>query len=235
MTKPLVLFDGTRFRVEQVLQTTPDGRQHARQIVRHPGAVTLLPLLDDGRICFVQNYRVSVAQTLIELPAGTLEPGEDPAATARRELAEETGYRAGRIEPLATFYMSPGILDERMVLYLATELEPGPMSLDAGEDIRPLLCTWSEALDMVRDGRIRDAKSMLGLLYYQAFAGSSGAARIPSRVSGAEDEGPEAVHDLDPQVVGVCANRGDGPNDHQQDHPDHHGVFDRRGASFLQE
>ncbi len=170
MTKPLVLFDGTRFRVEQVLQTTPDGRQHARQIVRHPGAVTLLPLLDDGRICFVQNYRVSVAQTLIELPAGTLEPGEDPAATARRELAEETGYRAGRIEPLATFYMSPGILDERMVLYLATELEPGPMSLDAGEDIRPLLCTWSEALDMVRDGRIRDAKSMLGLLYYQAFA-----------------------------------------------------------------
>jgi ADP-ribose pyrophosphatase len=156
--------------VERVTQTTPDGTEHSKEIVRHPGAVTLLPLLDDGRVCFVQNYRVSVGQTLIELPAGTLEPGEDPAVAARRELAEETGYRAGRIEHLATFYMSPGILDERMVFYLATALTPGPMSLDAGEDIQPLVTTWSEAIAMVHDGRIRDAKSMLGLLYYQAFA-----------------------------------------------------------------
>jgi ADP-ribose pyrophosphatase len=169
MAKPLVLFEGARFRVEQVMQTAPDGTPHAKQIVRHPGAVVLLPLLDDGRICLIENYRASVEQTLIELPAGTLEPGEDPAQTARRELAEETGYRAGCIEPLATFYMSPGILDERMVLYLATELQPGPTALEAGEDIRPRCCTWDKALAMVRDGRIRDAKTMLGLLYYQAF------------------------------------------------------------------
>ncbi len=169
MTTPLVLFEGKRFRVERVIQTLPDGSQHEKQVVRHPGAVVLLPLLGDGRICFVENYRASVTQTLIELPAGTLEPGEEPLQTARRELAEETGYRAGRIEPLATFYMSPGILDERMVLYLATELQAGPPALDAGEDIRPLLCTWDEALAMVGDGRMRDAKSMLGLLYYQAF------------------------------------------------------------------
>ena len=149
-----------------MIQTTPDGIEHTKQIVRHPGAVALLPLVDDGRVCLVQNYRVSVGQTLIELPAGTLEPGEDPAEAARRELAEETGYRAARVEHLATFYMSPGILDERMHLYLATGLVPGPMSLDAGEDIRPLLVTLPEALAMVRDGRIRDAKSMLGLLYY---------------------------------------------------------------------
>jgi ADP-ribose pyrophosphatase len=166
MTEPVILFEGQRFRVEQLIQTTPDGTEHTKQIVRHPGAVTLLPLLDDGRVCLVENYRVSVGQTLIELPAGTLEPGEDPAAAARRELAEETGYRAARVEHLATFYTSPGILDERMRLYLATGLVPGPMSLDAGEDIRPLLTSWPEALAMVRDGRIRDAKSMLGLLYY---------------------------------------------------------------------
>jgi ADP-ribose pyrophosphatase len=170
MAEPIVLFEGQRFRVERLIQTMPDGTQHAKQIVRHPGAVALLPLLDDGRICLVQNYRLSVAQTLIELPAGTLEPGEDPAAAARRELAEETGYRAGRIEELATFYTSPGILDERMVLYLATSLQPGPLGLDAGEDIRPLLTTLPDALAMVGDGRIRDAKSMLGLLYYQAFS-----------------------------------------------------------------
>jgi ADP-ribose pyrophosphatase len=169
MTTPLVLFDGKRFRVERVIQTLPDGSQHEKQIVRHPGAVTLLPLLGDGRICFVENYRASVQQTLLELPAGTREPGEEPLQTARRELAEETGYRAGRLEPLATFYMSPGILDERMVLYVATELQPGPAALEAGEDIRPRCCTWDKALAMVRDGRIRDAKTMLGLLYYQAF------------------------------------------------------------------
>ena len=169
MTTPLVLFEGNRFRVERVTQTLPDGSRHEKQIVRHPGAVTLLPLLADGRICFVENYRASVQQTLIELPAGTREPGEEPLQTARRELAEETGYRAGRIEPLATFTMSPGILDERMDLYLATELQPGPTALDAGEDIRTLLCPWNAALAMVRDGRIRDAKSVAGLLYYHSF------------------------------------------------------------------
>ena len=125
--------------------------------------------MDDGRICFVENFRVSVGRTLVELPAGTLEPGEDPLEAAGRELAEETGFRAARIEPLATFYMSPGVLDERMYLFLATSLTPGRQSLDAGEDLRPLLCTWSETLAMLADGRICDAKSIAGLLYYRQF------------------------------------------------------------------
>ncbi len=169
MKEPQLLFTGKRFRVESVVQVTPDGAEHTRQIVRHPGAVTILPLLDDGRICFVQNYRVAVDETLIELPAGTLEAGEKPAETARRELAEETGYRAERIELLSTFYMSPGILDEKMYFYLATGLTPGPTALDPGEDLRPWPATWQEALAMARDGRIRDAKTLVGLLYYRAF------------------------------------------------------------------
>ena len=163
------LFEATRFRVVRVVQVTRDGAEHVREIVRHPGAVTILPLLDDGRVCFVRNYRVAVDKTLIELPAGTLEPGEDPAVTARRELAEETGYRAGRIERLATFYMSPGILDEKMHLYLATSLEPGPMALEPGEQIETLLTDWQEALEMARDGRIEDAKTLAGLLHFDAF------------------------------------------------------------------
>jgi ADP-ribose pyrophosphatase len=171
MKRPELLFQGRRFRVERVLQLTPDGAEHPREVVRHPAAVAVLPLLDDGRVCFVQNYRVAVDQTLIELPAGVVEPGEDPGLTARRELAEETGYQAERIELLATFYTSPGILDERMYLYLATSLRAGPATPEPGEDLRPLLATWDEALNMARDGRIQDAKTLAGLLYYEAFGG----------------------------------------------------------------
>jgi ADP-ribose pyrophosphatase len=173
MSDPDILFQGQRFRVERAVQVTPDGAEHVREVVRHPGAVVILPLLDDGRVCFVRNYRVAVAQTLIELPAGTLEPDEDPAETARRELAEETGYRAGRIQHLLTFCMSPGILDEQMHLYLARQLQAGQMALEPGEDIEPMLCTWSESLAMVQRGEIRDAKTLVGLLYYRALTARS--------------------------------------------------------------
>jgi ADP-ribose pyrophosphatase len=179
MSDSEILFQGRRFRVERAVQVAPDGSRHVREVVRHPGAVVILPLLDDGRLCLLRNYRVAVEQTLVELPAGTLEPGEDPAKTALRELAEETGYRAGRIEHLLTFCMSPGILDERMHLYLAESLRPGPMALEAGEDIQPLLCTWEEALDMARRGDIRDAKTLVGLMYYRMFRASEQPVRRP--------------------------------------------------------
>ncbi len=164
-----MLFEGKRFCVERVVQTTPDGTEHVREIVRHPGAAVLLPILDDGRICLIENYRASVGRSLVELPAGTLEPGEDPAVAAHRELAEETGYRARRMELLVAYYASPGILDERMHLYLATGLTPGPAALEPGEEIRPLPTSRLEALEMARDGRIQDAKTLIGLLYYETF------------------------------------------------------------------
>jgi len=169
MSDSKILFQGRRFHVEKAVQVTPDGAKHEHEVVRHPGAVVILPLLDDGRICFEKNFRVAVNQTLIELPAGTLEPNEDPADTALRELAEETGYRAGQMEHLITFCMSPGILDERMYLYLARDLQAGPTALEPGEDIQSLLCTWDEALDMAQSGEIRDAKTLVALLYYETF------------------------------------------------------------------
>jgi ADP-ribose pyrophosphatase len=168
-SKPELLFQGLIFRVERLMQPGPDGKEHPREIVRHPGGVVILPVLSDGRVCLLENYRTAVQERLIELPAGTREPGEEPEVTARRELAEETGYRAGRIELLATFCMSPGILDEKMFFYLATDLEPGPMALEGGEDIRVRLATWEEALDLCRQNRIRDAKTLAGLLFYEVF------------------------------------------------------------------
>jgi ADP-ribose pyrophosphatase len=170
---PETLFQGRRFRVERVVQTTPDGVAHVREVIRHPGAVTILPLLPDGRICFVRNVRVAVDDTLIELPAGTLEAGEDPAEAARRELAEETGYRAARIELLTTFFTSPGVLDEKMWVYVATDLTEGAMAPDPGEQLQPLLATWQESLAMLDDGRIRDGKTIATLLYYRAFRGGT--------------------------------------------------------------
>lgn len=166
VAEPEELLVTRRFRVVRKFQQTPDGKLHAREIVEHPGAVTVLPILDDGTICLIRNYRVAVQRTLIELPAGTLEPGEDPATAAERELIEETGYRARSIEKLCEFYMSPGILNERMHLYLASGLQAGPLALEPGEDIQTLVVTHQDALRMVADGAIQDAKTLVGLLYY---------------------------------------------------------------------
>jgi ADP-ribose pyrophosphatase len=166
---PEVLFQAQRFRIERVTYESSDGTRHAKEIVRHPGAVAIIPLLDEGHICFVENYRAAVQERLIELPAGTLEPPEEPLQTALRELAEETGYRAAHIELLTTLSMSPGILDEKMYIYVATGLTAGKTALEPGEDIRVAVVTWNEALEMIRRGRIRDAKSVASLLYYETF------------------------------------------------------------------
>ena len=169
MPQPEVLYQGKRFRVVRAVQQMPDGSQHQREIVAHPGAVAILPLDEQGRVCLIENYRVTAGRALYELPAGTLEPGEPPAEAARRELAEETGYRAERFDLLSQFFTSPGVLDERMYLYLATGLKQGSPAREAGEDIHNRLMPLSEAIDMVRQGRIEDAKTLVGLLYYAAF------------------------------------------------------------------
>jgi ADP-ribose pyrophosphatase len=158
-----VLLVASRFQVVREYQRTREGPR-PREIVRHPGAVVILPLLDDGRVCLIRNFRISVNQTLIELPAGTLEPGEEPIENAARELSEETGYRAVRLQKLHAFYLSPGILDERMHLFLATGLTAGETAREPGENIDNLVVPWDEALRMAVDGRIHDAKSIVGLL-----------------------------------------------------------------------
>lgn len=167
-----------RFRVIRREQLAPNGAALTREFVDHVAAVTIVPLLDnvptggdvsaggDGQVCLIRNHRVAVGKTLLELPAGTLEPGEDPLETARRELAEETGFRAREITKIHEFYMSPGILNERMHLYVATGLTPGETNLDRGEEIEVEVTDWQEAIAMAIDGRIEDAKTIVGLLMW---------------------------------------------------------------------
>jgi len=168
-----LLLKTKKFQVVRETVHTPGGKDKTREIVRHPGACVLVPLLGDGSVCLIRNFRISVNETLIELPAGTLEPSEPPHVTAERELIEETGYRAAKIELLHAFFLSPGILDEKMHLYLATGLTPGPTAREDGEEIENLVVPWQAAIDMVFRGEIKDAKSIVGLLWVDRIRGNS--------------------------------------------------------------
>lgn len=163
------LLETARFRVVRVRQTFRDGRAIEREVIRHPGAVVILPILADGRICLIRNFRVAVGKWLLELPAGTLEPGEPPQVTAHRELIEETGYQAAELTPLCQFFMSPGILHERMHAFVAAGLVEGPTAREAGELITNQLVSPSELEELLRSQQIQDAKSIATLLYYQRF------------------------------------------------------------------
>lgn len=158
------LLTAQRFKVERLQERDKDGKIRAREVVRHSGAVTVLPIVDEKHICLIRSWRVAVEETLIEIPAGTLEPNEDPAECARRELIEETGYRAGKIEFVQSFFLSPGILDEKMHLFMAKDLTPGETALEPGERIENWIMTWDEALELARTGKIRDSKTLTGLL-----------------------------------------------------------------------
>src|SRR5262245_33553109 len=130
-----LLLRTSKFDVERRKLVRPNGREVTREVVAHPGAVVLLPLLDDGRIVMIRNFRHAVDEELLELPAGTREPDESAETTALRELEEETGYRAARVEALFEFFPSPGVLTELMQVYVATRLMPTRQNLQGGEEI----------------------------------------------------------------------------------------------------
>lgn len=163
------LFDGVKFSVDKVELTTKDGQQVTREAVVHPGAVVVLPILDDGRIVMIRNHRFVVGEELYELCAGTLEPNEDPAVCAGRELIEETGYEAGSIEPLCDFYTSPGFCNERIHAFVARDLKHVGQQLEATEHIIVEPLPLADVLAMTKDGRICDGKTIATLLYHTTF------------------------------------------------------------------
>lgn len=164
------LLSTSRFQVDRVEYRLSSGQKASREVIQHPGAVVIIPVLEDGRICLIQNYRVAVDQQILELPAGTLEPYEPPLQTAYRELIEETGYRAGKMRPLLQLLMSPGILNERMHVFLAQDLTPGDTDLQAGEEIQNFLVSPEQAQKFLRDNVIQDSKTVSALLYYLQFS-----------------------------------------------------------------
>ena len=135
-----------------------------REVVDHPGAVALVAMPDRDHVLLVEQWRYAADEALLEIPAGTLTPGEDPAACALRELAEETGCTTANLTPLVSFWSAPGFTTERMYVFLAQGLTPCHADADEDEIIHPLTVAWQDALAMCLDGRIRDAKSIAGIL-----------------------------------------------------------------------
>lgn len=144
---------------------------HGRATVRHPGAVVLIPVQADGQILMIAQYRAALAQTIVELPAGTRGWDEPWAACAQRELREETGFRADRFESLGDIWPAPGISDELMRLYVATDLTPAPLAQDDDEQIEVRPMPLDLLLEQCFDGRLRDAKTIVGLLRFAQRAG----------------------------------------------------------------
>ena len=163
------MYTGRVFGVRRDQVIEPTGTRVTREIVTHLGSVVVLPVFDDGRILIIRQYRYAAGQFMWELVAGHREPNEDFRRGAARELREETGYTARRYRKLLEIYPSPGLLSERMVIFLAQGLTKGEARPEDDEKIEVRTLTLREAERWIRSGKIRDGKTVSGLLYYAAF------------------------------------------------------------------
>ena len=165
-----VIFEGRKARLElHHLKDDETDRRTTREVVVHGGAVVILALTDEDEVILIRNKRYAVGQTLIELPAGTLEKNEIPMNCAGRELLEETGYLAGKLKVIGNFYTSPGILSEKMYAFAAYDLEKKQAALEEGEEIELLPVKFDEAIEMIKTGQIADGKTIATLLIFEKF------------------------------------------------------------------
>jgi ADP-ribose pyrophosphatase len=169
VTSSETIFKGRVFNLQRDQVIEPSGMKVTREIIVHPGSVVVLPVLPDGRIVMIRQYRHAAGQYLWELVAGHKEPGEDPVEGARRELAEETGYTAERITKLLDIYPSPGLLGEKMDIFLAEGLKKGQAHPEEDEKITQRIMTLREIEGWMQSGKICDSKSVAGILYYATF------------------------------------------------------------------
>jgi ADP-ribose pyrophosphatase len=163
------IYKGRAFNVEQVQARLPDGRVRHYDLVLHPGAVVIVPVDSEGRIWFVRQYRVGAGQVMLELPAGTLEPGEEPEVCAAREVREETGMAAASLRRLGGFYMAPGYTSEYLHIFLANGLTPQPLEADADEFLQTAAIPIDEVYRMASAGALTDGKTLASLLLVRQY------------------------------------------------------------------
>lgn len=160
-----IAYDGGFLKVHRDTVSLPDGKYTKREYIRHPGAVVIIPVLDDGKVLLERQYRYPNDRVFIELPAGKIDPGEDPLACAIRELEEETGYTASEWKFVSTIHNAIAYSDEHLDIYLARGLTAGETKLDDGEFIETITATVDEMLDWVRSGKITDVKTVIGAFW----------------------------------------------------------------------
>ncbi len=173
LVKSEVIFPGRAFTIRRDTVRLPDGRETILDIVEHVGSVVIIPIDAEGNMLFVRQYRHAAALDLLELPAGTLNAGEDPLDCAHREVREETGMAAGKMEHLGGFYLAPGYSTEYMNVYLATGLRNDPLSPDADEILTVEALPVEQAFALAGRGEILDAKTVAALFLAQHRLGSA--------------------------------------------------------------
>jgi ADP-ribose pyrophosphatase len=165
------VFDGRVFNV--TVDTVREGElTYQREVVHHPGSAVIVPIFDDGTVALVRQYRHPAVRYLLEVPAGTLSHGERPDEGAARELQEELGLIAERMEKLSEFFVSPGFCEEKMWVFLATELVQGQQQLEDDEILEVVRLPIADALEMITSGEIQDAKTIIGLILAAPRVGS---------------------------------------------------------------
>ena len=160
-----LVYDGHFLKMRHDRVRLPDGSEASREYFRHPGAVVILPVFDDGRVLLERQFRYPNNQVFIELPAGKIDPGEDPLSCAQRELREETGYSASHWEFVCTIHNAIAYSDEHLDIFLARGLTEGERQLDAGEFLDVISLPMDELLDWIRQGKVTDVKTMIGAFW----------------------------------------------------------------------
>lgn len=158
------VYDGKLVKVDKLTVQLPDEVIALREVIRHPGAVAIVPLDEDQNVLMVRQFRIAAQRQLLEIPAGTLEPNEEPDLAAVREMREETGYRPQQIQHIGGVYPAPGYTTEYIHLYYATNLVEAPLEQDSDEFIDLVRVPLSQAIEMVANGQIDDGKTVAGLL-----------------------------------------------------------------------
>jgi ADP-ribose pyrophosphatase len=166
------IFKGMIFDVGRDRLREANGLEIVREVVRHNGGAGALPVFDDGRVALVRQYRHPTGGELLEIPAGKLEVGETPLECATREVEQEIGWRAGRIEKLCEFYTTPGFCEEKLYIYLATDLQPSAQQLDEDELVEVVYLPLAGAVQMALRGEIEDSKTLIALLWAARLFGS---------------------------------------------------------------